>query len=61
MIKLYLLKTVLVYFEGLVRNNIQAEMHIFQKGGHGYGLAINRGTESAWPELCLSWLKENLK
>jgi acetyl esterase/lipase len=54
-------KNSIVYFEGLVRNNIQAEMHIFQKGGHGYGLAINRGTESAWPELCLSWLKENLK
>jgi acetyl esterase/lipase len=54
-------KNSIIYFEGLVRNNIQAEMHIFQKGGHGYGLAINRGTESAWPELCLSWLKENLK
>jgi len=54
-------KNSIVYFEGLVINNIQAEMHIFQKGGHGYGLAINRGTESAWPELCLSWLKENLK
>ena len=54
-------KNSIVYFEGLVRNNIQAEMHIFQKGGHGYGLAINRGTESAWPELCLSWLNENLK
>lgn len=51
----------IVYFEGLIRNNIRAEMHIFEKGGHGYGLAINRETESAWPELCLSWLKEILK
>jgi acetyl esterase/lipase len=54
-------KNSIVYFEGLVRNNIHAEMHIFEKGGHGYGLAIDRGTESAWPDLCLRWLKENLK
>lgn len=51
-------KNSIVYFEGLVRNNIPAELHIFQKGGHGYGLAINTGTQSAWPELCLNWLKE---
>jgi acetyl esterase/lipase len=50
-------KNSLVYFEGLVKNNIPAEMHVFQKGGHGYGLAINRGTESSWPGLCIKWMK----
>jgi acetyl esterase/lipase len=54
-------KNSIVYFEGLVRNNVRAEMHIFEKGGHGYGLAINMETESVWPDLCLRWLKENLK
>jgi acetyl esterase/lipase len=54
-------KNSLVYFEGLVKNNIVAEMHVFQKGGHGYGLAINKGTQSAWPDLCLKWLRENFK
>jgi hypothetical protein len=34
-------------------------MHIFQKGGHGYGLASNKGTESSWPELCINWIKAN--
>ena len=28
-----------------------------QKGGHGYGLAPGQATQSAWPELCLRWLK----
>jgi acetyl esterase/lipase len=51
-------KNSIVYFEGLVRYNIPAELHVFQKGGHGYGLAINSGTQSAWPDLCLRWLKE---
>lgn len=47
----------IVYFEGLVKNNIQTELHVFQKGGHGYGLAINSGTQSSWPGLCIKWMK----
>ena len=50
------IKNSIVYFEGLVKYNIPAELHAFQKGGHGYGLAINRGTESSWPDLCLKWI-----
>jgi len=46
------------YFKGLQKNNIPAELHVFQKGGHGYGLAIDRGTESSWPDLCIRWLKQ---
>jgi len=54
-------KNSIVYFEGLQKNNIPAELHIFQKGGHGYGLSVDSGTQSAWPDLCLRWLKEILK
>jgi acetyl esterase/lipase len=54
-------KNSLVYFENLVKNNIPAELHVFQKGGHGFGMAANKGTESAWPDLCLRWLKEIIK
>jgi acetyl esterase/lipase len=45
------------YFKGLQKNNIPVELHIFQKGGHGYGLSPNGGTESSWPDLCIKWLK----
>jgi acetyl esterase/lipase len=54
-------KNSIVYFEGLQKNNIPAELHIFQKGGHGFGLSIDKGTQSAWPGLCLNWLKEIIK
>ena len=47
----------IVYFKGLQKNNIPAELHIFQKGGHGYGLSPNGGTESSWPEMCIKWLR----
>jgi len=46
------------YFKGLQKNNVPAELHVFQKGGHGYGLALDRGTESSWPDLCIRWLKQ---
>jgi len=45
------------YYIGLQKNKIPAELHIFQKGGHGYGLSPNGGTESSWPGLCMRWLK----
>jgi acetyl esterase/lipase len=50
-------KNSIVYYEQLVKYGIPSELHIFQKGGHGYGLAGNRETQSAWPELCIRWLK----
>jgi acetyl esterase/lipase len=50
-------KNSMVYFDGLQKYSIPSELHIFQKGGHGYGLSINKGTQSAWPDLCLRWMK----
>ena len=49
----------ILYFEALKRHNVQAELHIYQKGGHGFGLAKDRGndTESNWPKACESWLR----
>jgi len=52
-------KNSLVYYEALIKNNIIAEMHIFQKGGHGYGLSAGKGTQASWPELCIKWLNAN--
>jgi acetyl esterase/lipase len=51
------IKNSMTYYEALAKFNIPSELHIFQKGGHGYGLSVNKGTQSVWPELCLSWMK----
>ncbi|MGD0341429.1 MAG: alpha/beta hydrolase [Bacteroidales bacterium] len=50
-------KNSIEYYEQLVKYNIPSELHVFQKGGHGYGLGGSRDTQSAWPALCISWLK----
>lgn len=36
---------------------IPCELHIYQTGGHGYGLGKSTNTESTWPEACRKWLE----
>ncbi len=36
---------------------VPCELHIFEKGGHGYGMRKTNGTESTWPEVCGRWLQ----
>jgi acetyl esterase/lipase len=50
-------KNSISYYQGLQKFNIPSELHVFQKGGHGYGLSVDKGTQSAWPGLCITWLK----
>lgn len=50
-------KNSIVYYESLVKYGIPSELHIFQKGGHGYGMAGGKDTQSSWPDLCIKWLK----
>jgi acetyl esterase/lipase len=36
--------------------NIPCELHIYQSGGHGYGMGRSANTESSWTEACQKWL-----
>jgi acetyl esterase/lipase len=46
------------YALALKNHNIPVELHLYEKGGHGFGLAKNRpSTESNWTESCLKWLR----
>ncbi len=48
-----------VYFSALVKAKVPAEMHLFEKGRHGVGLATDMPGTSAWPTLCSAWLKSH--
>lgn len=52
------LRNSISYLEGLRKYKIASELHVFQKGGHGYGMSVGKGTQSAWPTLCINWIKE---
>lgn len=45
------------YFSALRAAKVPAELHLFETGGHGYGLASKmNGTVAQWPALCGEWL-----
>ncbi len=48
----------IVFYQALLKNNVGAEMHLYQKGGHGFGM-VNKTTDQLWMEDCKSWLKSN--
>ena len=43
-------------FAALRRVGVPGEMHIFERGGHGFGLGNPREPLSTWPELLLKWM-----
>jgi acetyl esterase/lipase len=47
-----------LYF-ALQRMGIPVEMHIFEKGGHGFGLDQMKGTALSWPDRCKGWLEQH--
>jgi acetyl esterase/lipase len=46
------------FYENLVKHNIPAELHIYQEGGHGFGLT-NLTTADDWFRSCSNWLQSN--
>lgn len=42
-------------FRALRAAKVPSEMHIFEKGGHGFGLGPPNEPVSQWPELFLRW------
>ena len=47
-----------VYARALDSAGVPAEVHLFAKGGHAFGLREKQHPLSAWPSLVESWLKE---
>jgi acetyl esterase/lipase len=45
------------FYAALQKAGVPSELHVFEKGGHGFGLGVNGGEPSAWPNLCAAWLK----
>lgn len=47
----------MVYYQALLDHKVPAELHIFQQGRHGLGLAKGTPVTETWPDLCLRWLQ----
>lgn len=46
------------YTLSLRRQGIPHELHVFESGRHGLGLAEDHPEASAWPGLCAAWLRK---
>lgn len=46
----------IVYYQTLKNAKVPAEMHLFAKGGHGYGLRRTDLPVTHWPDLVQTWL-----
>ena len=47
------------YALAMKKHHVPCELHIYESGGHGYGMAPGGSTQSMWPEVCLKWLDAN--
>jgi acetyl esterase/lipase len=48
----------LALFDALRARKVPVEMHLFQEGGHGFGIRYAIGLPAAaWPDLVLAWMK----
>jgi acetyl esterase/lipase len=47
-----------MYYQQLIKNKVPAELHLYQKGGHGFGMN-NPTTKDEWMERLKNWMKAN--
>lgn len=45
-------------YRELRKNGIPCELHVFVKGGHGYGIRTDKGPAAGWNILCENWLHQ---
>jgi acetyl esterase/lipase len=48
----------IVFYDSLISKKIPAELHIYQSGGHGFGMYIKNNQE-LWMDRCKSWMQLN--
>jgi acetyl esterase/lipase len=52
------IKSSLFYYNALMEAGIPAWMHLYSKGGHGYGLRDTGAAVNQWPDRAEDWFRE---
>jgi acetyl esterase/lipase len=52
-------KNSLLFYEALVAHDVPAELHVYEAGGHGFGMFRGDGPADKWPEQLEPWLKKH--
>jgi len=48
----------LLFYDALLKNKVKGEMHLFEEGGHGFGMN-NPKNKDKWFDWAANWMKEN--
>ncbi len=48
----------LEFYHALLKHKVPTELHIYQEGGHGFGLHLKKSKDE-WYERCQNWLSSN--
>ena len=46
------------FYQALLKNKVPAELHLYEHGGHGFGLH-NTTTNENWFASCIDWMRTN--
>jgi acetyl esterase/lipase len=49
-----------LYSQKLFANNVTVEMHLFAKGGHGFGLGRKEDGTDQWVQLFINWIRSTI-
>lgn len=47
----------IVFYQSLLKHKIKANLHIFDHGGHGFGMAPKDPVLNQWPGMAVKWLE----
>ena len=48
----------IAFYHALLKNHVAAEMHIYESGGHGFGLNLKNKNEQ-WMDRCKNWMQNH--
>jgi acetyl esterase/lipase len=49
----------LMFYAALRKAGVPAELHLWPKGGHGFGMRSDVGEASTWSDRCEEWMRAN--
>lgn len=47
----------ILFYLAMLRNKVPGELHVYEKGPHGFGFQANLGPTSEWPQRLEDWLR----
>lgn len=48
----------ILYYQALIKHKVPAELHLYEKGGHGFGLGVKE-TSQFWTNQAENWLRSH--